>query len=106
MIKIKNLTHTILHFILWIFFVVILIFNTKPSYYEGWSLSETTINNLRFFSFMLFLYLSSGVLFDITIYSLEKKGIKNPTKILRISLIILSLVISFYLFYIINALSG
>ena len=105
MIKLKELIHTLLHFILGTFFITFLIFNTDTSYYEGWSSSEARINDIRFFTFILFLYLSTGLLFDYVINFLSKNKSKN-LMVYRVIFITAVTIFSLWLFWIIYVLSG
>lgn len=100
MVKLKNLTHTILHFTFWTILSIIFLTNTNRNYYVGLNAFDRISLEAPIYFIFLIIYLISGLIFDYFIYSSRKSKNKNLVSGLRFTFILISSIFSLWLLWI------
>lgn len=101
MVKLKNLIHTILHFILWLTILSYYWINNNIEDYGGLSISEIVHLEIPIYLGFFLIYVITGLLFDYFIFLSKKYKQDYLVITLRITFIIIVSVFSIWLFWII-----
>src|SRR3989339_442690 len=101
MVKLKNLIHTILHFILWLTIHSYYWINNNIEDYGGLSISEIVHLEIPIYLGFFLIYVITGLLFDYFIFLSKKYKQDYLVITLRITFIIIVSVFSIWLFWII-----
>ena len=101
MVKLKNLIHTILHFILWLTILSYYWINNNIEDYGGLSISEIVHLEIPIYLGFFLIYVITGLLFDYFIFLSKKYKQDYLVITLRITFIIILSVFSIWLFWII-----
>ena len=100
-VKLKNLIHTILHFILWLTILSYYWINNNIEDYGGLSISEIVHLEIPIYLGFFLIYVITGLLFDYFIFLSKKYKQDYLVITLRITFIIIVSVFSIWLFWII-----
>ena len=104
MVKLKNLIHTILHFILWLTILSYYWINNNIEDYGGLSISEIVHLEIPIYLGFFLIYVITGLLFDYFIFLSKKYKQDYLVITLRITFIIIVSVFSIWLFWIISVI--